>query len=117
LGHSEAFYSDIIVHPVIRIITLALLDKAVQFIPGEEQLHAVTKQLKRIHGSFDERHCYKEDGVLRYEAEKHNVEILLLETSSGYGEATNTKKGFDHHKATFGLLAMLEVIADEWNLV
>ncbi|KAI8877157.1 hypothetical protein K501DRAFT_278719 [Backusella circina FSU 941] len=92
------------------------MEKAVQFILDEEQLRAMDIQLKRSNGTFNGLQCYKGDGILKYEVEKQTVEILLLETSSGYDEASNTKKGFDHHKATFGLLAMLKVIADEWEM-
>ncbi|GAA5800857.1 hypothetical protein EDC94DRAFT_621123 [Helicostylum pulchrum] len=38
---------------------------------------------------------------------------ILLETSSFFGCTNNVKKGFDHHKGHFGILAM---IADTYYL-
>ncbi|CEP16520.1 hypothetical protein [Parasitella parasitica] len=40
-----------------------------------------------------------------------STEILLSEVSSSYGENSKGKTSFDHHKAMFGLLAMLRTIA------
>lgn len=50
------------------------------------------------------------DGVIRLR-DIGNLEVVLLETSQAYSMATETKKSFDLHKATFGLLAMLRAIA------
>jgi hypothetical protein len=46
LSHSESLYNGVIVHPVIYTTTLALSGNTVKFIHGEDQLQAVTKQLK-----------------------------------------------------------------------
>jgi hypothetical protein len=44
---------------------------------------------------YAEINCYKADGVIRYKFDgEHDVELLLLETSSAYNHASNSKKGF-----------------------
>lgn len=66
---------------------------------------------------YDERNCYKADAIISYRIDKgSDIEIMLLETSSGYDKASNSKKGFDHHKATFGLLSMLKDVANEYKM-
>lgn len=39
------------------------------------------------------------------------IEILLTEVSSGYGSNEACKISFDHHKAMFGKLAMIQTVA------
>lgn len=57
------------------------------------------------------------DGRLKYNAdgkilvEDLSTEILLSEVSSSYGKNSKGKTSFDHHKAMFGLLAMIRTIA------
>jgi hypothetical protein len=42
------------------------------------------------------------------------LEILLLETSGSFGNTDMAKINFDHHKGTFGCLAMIKLIVDEY---
>ncbi|KAG1549892.1 hypothetical protein G6F49_009454 [Rhizopus delemar] len=57
------------------------------------------------------------DGRLKYNAdgkilvEDLSTEILLSEVSSSYSKNSKGKTSFDHHKAMFGLLAMIRTIA------
>ncbi|ORZ04103.1 hypothetical protein BCR42DRAFT_338859, partial [Absidia repens] len=86
----------------------------VSFVPGEEQLHALTAQLRRIGARYDDRYRYKADGVIRVDS-MFGLEVVLLETSSGFGHGDQTKASFDFHKAMFGLLAMLKSVADQFE--
>ncbi|KAI7880819.1 uncharacterized protein EV154DRAFT_540078 [Mucor mucedo] len=58
----------------------------------------------------DGRYKYNADGTLivnNFSA----IEILLTEVSSGYGKNEAGKISFDHHKAMFGMLAMIRTVA------
>lgn len=77
--------------------------------PGEEELEAMKKQ-QQNQGLTDNRHRYKADGIVRYDS---NNEILVMETSAAYNNASLEKCSFDHYKAMFGLLAMIKTIADK----
>ncbi|KAL7322607.1 hypothetical protein PS15p_211586 [Mucor circinelloides] len=52
---------------------------------------------------------YNADGKIM--VEDLSTEILLFEVSSSYGENSKDKTSFEHHKAMFGLLAMIRTIA------
>lgn len=43
-----------------------------------------------------------------------DLEILLLETSGHFSNTDKVKVNFDHHKGLYGILVMLEAIADEY---
>lgn len=42
------------------------------------------------------------------------IEVLFLETSGSFGNKEKVKIYFDHYKGTFGSLAILKTIADEF---
>jgi hypothetical protein len=86
------------------------------FVPGEEQLHSMTCQLKAINAQKDDRNKDQADGVIRLHGCLIDSELLLLETSSEFGNTDNTKIYFDHHKGMFGSLALLKIIADKYML-
>ena len=46
---------------------------------------------------------------------KTSIEILLSEVSSAFTENNKAKTSFDHYKAMFGLLMMLETIARKFK--
>ncbi|KAL9549080.1 hypothetical protein MBANPS3_005370 [Mucor bainieri] len=68
----------------------------------------MTMQLQS-QGITDERLKYNADGKIL--VADLSTEILLSEVSSSYGENSKGKPSFDHHKAMFGLLAMIRTIA------
>ncbi|KAI8975323.1 hypothetical protein BDF20DRAFT_599579 [Mycotypha africana] len=84
------------------------------FIPGEACLSAVKKQLKDSGHLKDDRFQYNADGIIKL-INVRNLELLLVETSGSYAKIDKAKSNFDHHKGTFGTLAMLKTIADEYN--
>ncbi|CAO3600465.1 unnamed protein product [Absidia cylindrospora] len=83
------------------------------FLSGEPSLNSMTQQLETVDRHKDNRYQYKADGVFRL-LDKKNLEILLLETSSGFGSKDKVIISFDHHKGTFGAVAMLKSIADQY---
>ncbi|ORZ19905.1 hypothetical protein BCR42DRAFT_371771 [Absidia repens] len=83
------------------------------FLPGETTLNSMTQQLENVGRHKDDRYQYKADGVFRL-LDKKKLEILLLETSSGFGCRDKVKISFDHHKGAFGAVAMLKSTADQY---
>ncbi|KAG0183409.1 hypothetical protein DFQ28_001645 [Apophysomyces sp. BC1034] len=116
ISRSEACYNGQVLHPCIRACCrmLRVRDRGVSFLPAEEELISMSKQLRK-RGLLDQRFKYNADGILRLKSIA-NVEILLLETSSAYDSASNGKTSFDHFKGMFGLLSMLKTVADEFPL-
>lgn len=78
------------------------------FFPGEIELNSMIMQLQS-QGITDGRLKYNADGKIL--VEDLSTEILLSEVSSSYGKNSKGKTSFDHHKAMFGLLAMIRTIA------
>lgn len=99
-----------VVDPLLRNCNDFLLQhgRSVLFFPGEIELNAMTMQLQS-QGITDGRLKYNADGKIL--VEDLSTEILLSEVSSSYGENSKGKTSFDHHKAMFGLLAMIRTIA------
>ncbi|KAI7888640.1 uncharacterized protein EV154DRAFT_425346 [Mucor mucedo] len=64
-------------------------------------------------GITDGRLKYNGDGKIL--VEDLSTEILLSEVSSSYDENSKGKTSFDHHKAMFGLLAIIRTIASLYN--
>ncbi|KAI9304531.1 hypothetical protein BJ944DRAFT_278246, partial [Cunninghamella echinulata] len=124
LCHSESIFNANLIFPCLNAVTAFLMDSnknnidninddmKVYFVPGEEQLVAMTKQLQRIGSKHDDRYKYNADGIVRLE-NKSNLETMILETSDNLGNNDNTKISFDLHKSMFGLLAMMKTIADK----
>lgn len=82
---------------------------------GQHRLESMSKQLKANGISVNEKSCYETDGLLSLFGIK-KLELLLVETSGHFGNTDQAKVKFDHHKAVFGLLSMLKIIADAFYL-
>ena len=85
------------------------------FVPGEDALEAMSKQLKAMGAKADNRRIYKADGVIRLAQEK-DLEVLILETAGAFGREDPSKTAFDNSKGMFALLAMLKTVADTYKL-
>jgi hypothetical protein len=93
---------------------IALMKKNEQvsyFVPGEEELVAMTTQLKRPDFKVNKRKIYKADGVVRID-EFDDLEVLVLETAGPFGNDDHAKISFDNSKEMFALLAVLKKITD-----
>ncbi|CEP18245.1 hypothetical protein [Parasitella parasitica] len=110
LSSSEGCPRFYVVDPLLRTCNDFLLQhgRNVLFFPGEIELNAMTTQLQS-QGITDGRLKYNADGKIL--VEELSTEILLSEVSSSFGENSKGKTSFDHHKAMFGLLAMVRTIA------
>ncbi|CEJ03243.1 hypothetical protein RMCBS344292_17231 [Rhizopus microsporus] len=110
LSSSEGCLRFYVVDPLLRNCNDFLLQhgRSVLFFPGEIELNAMTMQLQS-QGITDGRLKYNADGKIL--VEDLSTEILLSEVSSSYGENSKGKTSFDHHKAMFGLLAMIRTTA------
>lgn len=82
------------------------------FLPGEEKLAAMTKQIKTLKGKLDNRKVYKADGIVCHQ---NGLELMLLETAGSFKSNDAAKATFDNSKGMFGLLAMLKTIADRYH--
>lgn len=107
---SEGCLRFYVVDPLLRNCNDFLLQhgRSVLFFPGEIELNSMTMQLQS-QGITDGRLKYNADGKIL--VEDLSTEILLSEVSSSYGKNSKGKTSFDHHKAMFGLLAMIRTIA------
>ncbi|KAI7876468.1 uncharacterized protein EV154DRAFT_540307 [Mucor mucedo] len=84
------------------------------FIPGEDELTAMTVQLRKMGFKVDKRRIYKADGIIRL-AELEDLEVLILETAGAFNVEDHGKTAFDNSKGIFALLAMLKTIADHYK--
>lgn len=84
------------------------------FVPGEEELKAMTSQLTIMGRKVDHRRRYKADGVIRLQSMDY-LEILVLETAGSFAKKDDRKVAFDNAKGMFALLAMLKTIADRYR--
>lgn len=110
LSSSEGCLRFYVVDPLLRNCNDFLLQhgRSVLFFPGEIELNAMTMQLQS-QGVNNGCLKYNADGKILLEG--LSTEILLSEFFS-YGENSKGKTSFDHHKAVFGLLAMIRTIAN-----
>jgi hypothetical protein len=65
--------------------------------------------LKELGLQVDDKSQYKADGIIKLFKMKE-IEVLFLETSGFFGNKGKVKINFDHHKGTFGSLAILKTI-------
>ncbi|KAI8331866.1 hypothetical protein BC941DRAFT_463057 [Chlamydoabsidia padenii] len=110
LTDNESLFNHTFIYPYLVAVAAASVS-GYDFVPGETYLKSMTKQLVSIDKHKDERYQYKADGVFRL-FEKKDLEILLLETSSSFVCRDKIKFSFDHHKSSFGAMAMLKSITD-----
>ncbi|CAO3614937.1 unnamed protein product [Mucor hiemalis] len=82
------------------------------FIAGEEELIAMSKQLKKMKVKEDHRKIYKADGIVR---DSKDLELMLVETAGAFGKEDLIKISFDNSKGMFALLAMLKTFADRYT--
>ena len=119
LSHSETMMNVLVCWPSLKCTLNAVTGdtRGLTFFPGEEQLVYMTTQLRNNDCGYDERSYYKGDAILRCLNKKTggNMEIVLLETSNGYNNASDKKINFDFHKGMYGTVAMLKTIADRYN--
>ncbi|CAO3614877.1 unnamed protein product [Mucor hiemalis] len=115
------------------------------FVAGEEELCAMTKQLRCLEVKADHRRIYKADGIVRVSDasmsnqqqpttsnssstratnnlkklyQKPSVccsELMLVETVGVFGKEDLAKISFDNSKGMFALLAMLKTLADNYT--
>lgn len=62
----------------------------------------------------DDRNHYNADGIVRL-AGLNDLEVSLLGTSGELRNEDKIKINFDHHKGSFGALAMLKTLADTYK--
>ncbi|KAI7874027.1 hypothetical protein K492DRAFT_45782 [Lichtheimia hyalospora FSU 10163] len=102
LGHSETILNALVAWPSLQCTLNAVCGetRGLTFFPGEEQLLSMTTQLKANDAGHDDRSYYKADAILRCLNKKtgSNMELLLLETSNAYNNASTKKINFDFHK-------------------
>ncbi|KAG0928310.1 hypothetical protein G6F57_013565 [Rhizopus arrhizus] len=117
LQKSESCYRSYLFDKCMMATTKYLrnVNHDITFFPGEIELNSMTTQLKQK-GMNDGRYKYNTDGTLivnNFSA----IEILLTEVSSGYGSNEAGKISFDHYKAMFGMLAMIQTVAQLYDKV
>lgn len=114
ITHSEAVYNDRFVFG----LTGVLLDEfdnhemSPFFVPGEEELVAMTTRIKKLKLKVDYRMIYKADGVV---CSENDLDLVLLETAGAFKKNDPSKIAFDNSKGMFALLAMLKTIADKYT--
>ncbi|KAI8330283.1 hypothetical protein BD560DRAFT_341869 [Blakeslea trispora] len=117
LCDGEATFNDFLLYPFLRAVCFSVADSVtdsnIEFKVGEAMLCSMGKLLKN--SSNNDSCCYKADGIIKMFASKE-VEVALLETSSHFRSQDRAKHSFNHHKGTYGVLAMLKGIADEYHL-
>ncbi|KAI7903809.1 uncharacterized protein BX663DRAFT_530525 [Cokeromyces recurvatus] len=116
LSHSEIVYNTNMVFPCLQAIATMMKKSEYMpyFVPGEEELVAMTVQLKEMGYKEDKRKIYRADGVLRL-AKFSDLEVLVLETAGAFGYNDKAKIAFDNSKGMFALLAMLKTVADTFK--
>ncbi|GAA5808175.1 hypothetical protein MFLAVUS_001560 [Mucor flavus] len=98
ITHSEAVYNDRFVFG----LTGVLLDEfdnhemSPFFVPGEEELVAMTTRIKKLKLKVDYRMIYKADGVV---CSENDLDLVLLETAGAFKKNDPSKIAFDNSKA------------------
>ncbi|KAG1046636.1 hypothetical protein G6F43_010887 [Rhizopus delemar] len=116
ISRTEAVFNINMIFPCFEAM-LAMMKKnehGPYFIPGEDELAAMTAQLKKMESKPDKRKIYKADGIIRL-AELGDLEVLVLETAGAFGHDDHAKESFDNSKGMFALLAMLETVAEHYK--
>ncbi|KAG1445994.1 hypothetical protein G6F46_010677 [Rhizopus delemar] len=115
IGSSEAVFNQLFVYPYLEVVAKSVKDYKCKadFIHGGAYLDSKTKRLKSLGCYINDKCQYKSDGLIKLYGTK-KLKILLFETSGSLNNTDNVKINFDHHKGTFGSLALLKCIADEF---
>ncbi|CAO3614865.1 unnamed protein product [Mucor hiemalis] len=114
LSYSESVYNDLFVFRFMNIL-LEQFEKHEAFpffLPGEEELIAMSKQLQSFNLKLGDRKIYKADGIVR---DRNDLELMLLETTGSLGEEDPIKASLDNSKGMFALLSMLKTVADRYT--
>ncbi|KAG1167140.1 hypothetical protein G6F46_007308 [Rhizopus delemar] len=113
LSHSKVVFNTNMIFPAFQAMMTLMKKNGYEpyFIPGEEELVAMTVQLKRMGIMVNKRQIYRADGVVRLAAIK-DLEVVVLETAGPFGSDDRSKSAFDNSKGMFALLVMLKTIAD-----
>ncbi|KAI9022744.1 hypothetical protein CLU79DRAFT_702078, partial [Phycomyces nitens] len=116
IARSESVYNTNMVYPCLEAMLGMMKGNIYKpyFIPGEDELAAMTVQLSKMGFKEDKRKIYKADGVIRL-AELEDLEDLVLETARAFSHVDHAKTAFDNSKGMFALLAMLTTIADSYK--
>ncbi|KAI7893761.1 uncharacterized protein EV154DRAFT_416394, partial [Mucor mucedo] len=116
ISRSESVYNVNMIYPCLESMLTMMEgnEHKPYFIPGEDELTAMTVQLRKMGCKVDKRRIYKADGIIRL-AELEDLEVLILETAGAFNVEDHGKTAFDNSKGMFALLAMLKTIADHYK--
>ncbi|KAG0934809.1 hypothetical protein G6F57_011588 [Rhizopus arrhizus] len=111
----EATFNSLLIYPFLEAIAngVTVNHCGAELKVGEPVLKSMSKQLKELGLQLHDKSQYKADGIIKLFKMKE-IEMLFLETSGSFGNKDKVKINFDHHKGTFGSLAILKTIADEF---
>ncbi|CAO3699779.1 unnamed protein product [Rhizopus stolonifer] len=112
---NEDAHNQLFVWPYLDIIakSMTIGDCNSDFVQGQPYLNSMARQLKSVNLYVDDRNQYKSDGLIKLFG-LNSLELLLLETSGCFRNNDTEKVNFDHHKGTYGVLAMLKCIVDDY---
>lgn len=112
LAHSEVVFNTNIIFPIVQAMMFMVKKNGYEpyFVPREEEIVAMTVQLKSMHATVNKRQVYRVDGVVRLGAAE-DVEVAILETAGTFKSDDKLKVTFDNSKGMLALLAMLKTIA------
>ncbi|KAI8390378.1 hypothetical protein BD560DRAFT_452135 [Blakeslea trispora] len=96
LCDGEATFNDFLLYPFLRAVCFSVADSVTD---NNIEFKVLTA-----------------DGIIIKMFASKEVEVALLETSSHFRSQDRAKHSFNHHKGTYGVLAMLKGIADEYHL-
>ncbi|KAL9551135.1 hypothetical protein PS6_005149 [Mucor atramentarius] len=116
VNDGESTFDDLFIYPYLVAVSKAVQPHSCKadFKVGETCLQSMSRQLKALGLETNDKNQYKADGLIKLYGFK-KLEVLLLETSGSHENNDKVKINFDHHKAIFGVLAMLKTIADEFR--
>ncbi|KAI9325703.1 hypothetical protein BD770DRAFT_334837, partial [Pilaira anomala] len=116
ISRTEAVYNINLIFPCFEgmLETMTVTKHAPYFTPSEDELSAMTIQLKAMGIKADKRKIYKADGVIHLAGNK-DLEVLVLETAGAFGMNDQAKVSFDNSKGMFAFLAMLKTVADRYS--
>lgn len=97
----ETSYNYRLIWPIID--GFANLSADMHFQPGEIRLLAVSEELKEC--GKDKTSFYNADGILFYE--KHEIEILMMETTGPFQLSNSSKETRDYIKTGYELVSMI----------
>lgn len=103
----EQSYRDVLIFPLLKACVNILNNDNLVFVPGEVPLNSMTAQLTNSKKVLAPSEKYYADGIVLY----MNNEICIYEGSGPFGAKEKSKQNFDFHKALYGLLSCITIIA------